>query len=95
MAQTTMVDEVGSIQEYSDKAKGCKGVGVGSVELNNQMIGSLFKKTGSEIEGKDGLGTSLNGFFKEGMLTGCSSGQNEESCFVEKIKGRGQSILGA
>jgi hypothetical protein len=25
------------------------------------------------------------------MLTGCSSGQNEESFFVDKIRGRGQS----
>lgn len=27
------------------------------------------------------------------MLTGCSSTQNEESCLVEKIRGRGQSMF--
>ena len=79
-------DQLGNIQT--------RPKGVGSVELNNQVIDFLFRKTGLEIEGKDELGTSLNGCLKEGMLTGCSSGLNEESCFVEKIRGRGQSILG-
>jgi hypothetical protein len=79
-------DQLGNIQT--------RPKGVGSMELNNQVIESCFVENVRDwFEGKDGLGTSLNGFFKEGMLTGCSSGPNEESCFVEKIR-RGQSILG-